>query len=150
MQDEDPITEKRDSRAPGTDGALASTPAAETPLEPERRPGGAWQWGGVASVTYSLRSSDRIEGLLMGGMPTLVVRCWQPARHELWFASTDDSALFAPDGATVARRLGTAKTLAFEFTPALAEPLTVTFNLAGVDGVVAHVAKACGWTPGPP
>jgi hypothetical protein len=71
----------------------------------------------------------------------------QPPRQELWSESTDDKALFAPDGVAMARRLATARTLTFEFTAFFDNPRAATFDLAGVDGVVAHVAKACGWTP---
>jgi hypothetical protein len=71
----------------------------------------------------------------------------QPPMQELWSESTDDKALFAPDGVAIARRLGTAQKLTFEFTPFNAKPGTASFNLSGSDGVVASVAKACGWTP---
>jgi hypothetical protein len=71
----------------------------------------------------------------------------QPPMQELWSESTDDKALFAPDGVAIARRLGTAQKLTFEFTPFNAKPGAASFNLTGSDGVVASVAKACGWTP---
>jgi hypothetical protein len=70
-----------------------------------------------------------------------------PARQELWSESTDDKALFAPDGLATARRLAAARTLTFEFTPFNANRQAATFDLTGVPAVVARVATACGWTP---
>jgi hypothetical protein len=70
-----------------------------------------------------------------------------PPLQELWSESTDDKALFAPDGAAIARRIGAAQKLTFEFTPFNANPGTASFDLRGADGVVRSVAKACGWAP---
>lgn len=95
-------------------------------------------------VATSLMSAEES----MGDLHAVKVRYDdQPVTDERWSESTDDEALFAPDGVAMARRIATAKTLWFEFKPFIADPQGATFHLAGVDGVIAHVASACGWTP---
>lgn len=58
---------------------------------------------------------------------------WQDAdRHD---------ALFAPDGAHFARRIAQARTLRFGFTPHNAEAVTVRFQVAGLEPLLARAAK---------
>jgi hypothetical protein len=66
-----------------------------------------------------------------------------PVETVRWPDSLDHDALFAPDGAAFARRLATARTLRFGFTPHNAAPVNVDFDLAGAERVVAEVTKTC-------
>jgi hypothetical protein len=66
-----------------------------------------------------------------------------PEEVARWPDSVDHDALFAPDGASFAQRLASARTLRFGFTPHNALPATVGFELAGADRVVAEVVKTC-------
>jgi hypothetical protein len=66
------------------------------------------------------------------------------ASHERWPDSVEHDALFAPDGASLARRLMTAGTLRFSFTPHNAAPVTAVFNVHGLAEQLKPVAKHCG------
>jgi hypothetical protein len=95
-------------------------------------------------VVTALTSSDES----IGDLHTVRLRYDdQQAPDERWSESTDDEALFAPDGIAMAKRIVAADTMRFEFTPFLGDRQAATFHLAGVSGVVGHVAQACGWTP---
>ena len=61
-----------------------------------------------------------------------------------WPDSLEHDALFAPDGARLARRLMTAGTLRFSFTPHNAPPVTAIFDVHGLAQRMAPVAKFCG------
>lgn len=63
---------------------------------------------------------------------------------ERWPDSVDHDALFAPDGAAFARRLASARTLRFGFTPHNAPFVTVEFDVRGFSDVIAPVAERCG------
>jgi hypothetical protein len=63
---------------------------------------------------------------------------------ERWPDSDEHDALFAPDGAAFARRLATAQTMKFGFTPHNASPVSADFNVAGLAGVMEPSAKQCG------
>jgi hypothetical protein len=64
---------------------------------------------------------------------------------ERWEDSADHDALFAPRGSAFARRLTEARTLRFGFTPHNAPPATATFQVSGLDRVLATSARECGW-----
>ena len=64
---------------------------------------------------------------------------------ERWPDSADHDALFAPDGAAFTRRLMSARTLRFGFTPHNAAPVTVHFNVAGLSELLKPSARQCGW-----
>jgi len=71
----------------------------------------------------------------------------EPEARELWPDSSEHDALFAPDGAGFARRLMTAATLRFGFTPHNASPVTAHFQVSGLREFVDPAAKACGGHP---
>ena len=62
---------------------------------------------------------------------------------ERWMDSEEHDALFAPDGASFARRLSQSHTLRFAFTPHNAAPVTVQFTTSGFDKVLGRVAETC-------
>jgi hypothetical protein len=62
---------------------------------------------------------------------------------ERWMDSEEHDALFAPDGASFARRLAQSHTLRFGFTPHNAAPVTVQFTTSGFDKVLDRVAEKC-------
>jgi hypothetical protein len=64
--------------------------------------------------------------------------------REFWPDSAEHDALFAPDGGAFARRLLTASTLRFGFTPHNAAPVTAQFHVSGLRDVIDPSAKACG------
>jgi hypothetical protein len=61
-----------------------------------------------------------------------------------WPDSLEHDALFAPDGAAVARRLVSADTLRFGFTPHNAPPVTAIFDVHGLAERLKPAAKYCG------
>ena len=67
----------------------------------------------------------------------------EPEVRELWQDSAEHDALFAPDGAVFARRLITATTLRFGFTPHNAAPVTAHFEVSGLRDFIDPAAKAC-------
>jgi hypothetical protein len=68
-----------------------------------------------------------------------------PEFTERWPDSDDHDALFAPDGATFARRLTQARTLRFGFTPHNAAPVMANFQVSGLGNLIEPVARQCGW-----
>ncbi|HXE80639.1 MAG TPA: hypothetical protein VNK41_07820, partial [Vicinamibacterales bacterium] len=69
----------------------------------------------------------------------------EPQSVERWPDSAEHDALFAPDGEAFARRLMTARTLRFGFTPHNARPVTVHFHVAGLAPLLEPAARQCGW-----
>lgn len=69
----------------------------------------------------------------------------EPFESSLWPDSAEHDALFAPDGAAMARRLMHARTFAFTFTPHNTATVTVRFNTAGLGDLLQPSAKHCGW-----
>ena len=64
---------------------------------------------------------------------------------EPWADSEEHDALFAPDGASFARRVVAARVLRFGFTPHNAAPVTAEFQVAGLAELIATSARECGW-----
>jgi Type VI secretion system VasI, EvfG, VC_A0118 len=64
---------------------------------------------------------------------------------ERWPGSADHDALFAPDGIAFARRLSTARTLRFGFTPHNGRPASIDFDVHGFDAHLASLARTCRW-----
>jgi hypothetical protein len=58
-----------------------------------------------------------------------------------WPDADTHDALFAPDGASFAKRLASAQILRFGFTPHNAEPVTMQFTVAGLAPLLARAAK---------
>jgi len=58
-----------------------------------------------------------------------------------WPDADTHDAIFAPDGAAFARRLAQARTLRFGFTPHNAEPVMMTFTVAGLAPLLERAAK---------
>jgi type VI secretion system protein VasI len=67
---------------------------------------------------------------------------------ELWSESTDNEALFAPRPISLARRLGQAERLTYQFTPFNSSPVTVTFTVRGLDQHLPKLASGCRWPAG--
>lgn len=67
-------------------------------------------------------------------------------QRQTWTESTNDVALFSPNPIALARRLATAKTFRFQFTPFNAPPAVASFTLTGSQTAIARVAESCGWT----
>ena len=68
----------------------------------------------------------------------------RPEAEDRWPDSQEHDALFAPDGAAVARQLVAAQTLRFGFTPHNAAPVTAVFDVGGLAGRIAPLARRCG------
>ena len=68
-----------------------------------------------------------------------------PVSTQQWNASESGRELFAPDGVALVRRMATARTLRFGFTPFNASPVTAEFAVQGFDQLAGLVASACGW-----
>jgi hypothetical protein len=64
---------------------------------------------------------------------------------ELWPDSVEHDALFAPDGAALARRLLGARSMRFGFTPHNAAPAVARFHVEGLEGLLRPAARECGW-----
>lgn len=62
-----------------------------------------------------------------------------------WPDSAEHDALFSPDAAGFAQRLMQARTLRFGYTPHNAAPVEAHFEVSGLTGLIAPVAKECGW-----
>jgi hypothetical protein len=65
------------------------------------------------------------------------------ARTEKWSESSDDKALFSPNGRRWFTRLAQANQMIFQFTPFKANPATVTFDLRGLHRYKDKITKAC-------
>lgn len=66
-----------------------------------------------------------------------------PRLEQRWPDSVEHDALFAPDGAALARQLVNAETLAFSFSPHNATPVTATFNVRGLKEQLGEVESFC-------
>jgi hypothetical protein len=69
----------------------------------------------------------------------------QRAFTEHWLQATDDKALFARNPVVLAKKMAKAKTMLFEFIPFNASPVTVRFDIQGLDQEISKVASACKW-----
>jgi hypothetical protein len=70
----------------------------------------------------------------------------EAASNEHWPDSAEHDALFAPDGAAFARRVLSAKSFRFGYTPHNAEPAEAQFHVAGLAQLIdPAAAKDCGW-----
>lgn len=90
------------------------------------------------------RTATRIEPNVNGKTVTVSVDD-EPARTERWSDSDDRVALFPPDGDAFARRLLTANTLRFGYTPHNAENVVAQFHVSGLGPLIEPVARECGW-----
>jgi hypothetical protein len=63
---------------------------------------------------------------------------------ERWPDSADHDALFAPDGAALARQLTGARTLQFGFTPHNAPPVVAHFSVTGLAELLGSASRECG------
>jgi hypothetical protein len=66
-----------------------------------------------------------------------------PPATERWPDSVEHDALFAPDGAALARQLVQADTMTFGFTPHNAAPVLATFNVRGLGERMKQVEDFC-------
>jgi hypothetical protein len=69
----------------------------------------------------------------------------EPEVTERWADSSDHDALFAPDATAFARRVATARTLKFGYTPHNALRVVADFQTSGLNDLIAPAAKQCGW-----
>lgn len=69
----------------------------------------------------------------------------EPAVSERWPDSDEHDALFAPDGEAFAKRLMSARSFRFGFTPHNVPSVTTDFNVAGLAPLLEPVSKECGW-----
>lgn len=69
----------------------------------------------------------------------------QKAVSEKWSDSTDNKGLFAPRPMEILKKMAKAKTMLFEFTPFNASPVTVTFDVHGLDGQLSNADVPCKW-----
>jgi hypothetical protein len=90
------------------------------------------------------RSATRIEPHVDGKTVTVSVDD-EPAKTERWSDSDDRLALFAPDGAALARRLLKANTLRFGYSPHNADDVVAQFHVTGLAKLIEPVARECGW-----
>jgi len=70
----------------------------------------------------------------------------EPETRELWPDAAEHDALFAPDGAAIAKRLLNATTLRFGFTPHNAAPVTAHFQVSGLRNLVEPASQKCRWS----
>jgi len=64
--------------------------------------------------------------------------------RDRWPDSAEHDGLFAPDPSQFIERLKSASVLRFGFTPHNSEPVVATFDVAGLDALLAPAAKQCG------
>ena len=69
----------------------------------------------------------------------------EPEVTERWADSSDHDALFAPDAVAFARRIATARTLRFGYTPHNAPKAVAEFPVGGLADLLQRAAKQCGW-----
>jgi Type VI secretion system VasI, EvfG, VC_A0118 len=93
----------------------------------------------VFVVTHSAASFER-----NSGEHTVQVKLDDnPEMTENWEDSADHEALFAPNGAAMARQLAEAHSLSFRFTPFNASPALVHFSVNGPDSVLQSARAKC-------
>jgi hypothetical protein len=68
----------------------------------------------------------------------------EPDLTQRWPDSVEHDALFAPDGSAFARRLISARTMRFGYTPHNAAPVVASFHVSGLAGLIEPFAKDCG------
>jgi Type VI secretion system VasI, EvfG, VC_A0118 len=96
----------------------------------------------ATEVFILTRSAASVEG--NSGEHTVQVKLDDdPETTEKWEDSADHEALFAPDGAIMARQLVDARNLSFRFTPFNAAPASVHFSVNGPDSILRSVAGKC-------
>jgi hypothetical protein len=64
---------------------------------------------------------------------------------ERWPGSADHDALFAPDAIGFARKLASARSLRFGFTPHNGPPASIEFDVHGFETHLASLARTCRW-----
>ena len=69
----------------------------------------------------------------------------KPDGTERWMASDEYDALFAENGVAEARKIASARTMRFAFTPYNASPVVAQFQVAGFDTLASKLAKSCRW-----
>jgi hypothetical protein len=69
----------------------------------------------------------------------------EPPAAERWTGSTSYQELFAPDGLTLAQRLGRTHVWEFTFTPFNSRPVIAQFMVDGLNQHIGSVARACRW-----
>jgi hypothetical protein len=69
----------------------------------------------------------------------------EPEVTERWADASDHDALFAPDAVAFARRVATARTLRFGYTPHNAQKAVAEFQVSGLADLLQPAAKQCGW-----
>jgi type VI secretion system protein VasI len=67
------------------------------------------------------------------------------ARSVRFSKSTDGEALFAPNAIPLIKEMMKHQTMAFEFTPYNSGPVTVNFDVSGLDKNIAQLRKSCNW-----
>jgi hypothetical protein len=68
----------------------------------------------------------------------------EPDLTQRWPDSVEHDALFAPDGSALAKRLVSARTMRFGYTPHNAAPVVASFHVSGLAGLIEPFAKDCG------
>jgi hypothetical protein len=67
----------------------------------------------------------------------------EPDLTERWADSVEHDALFAPDGGAFVRRLMSARTMRFGYTPHNAAPVVASFHVSGLAELIEPVVKDC-------
>ncbi len=62
-----------------------------------------------------------------------------------WTESTNNTALFAPNAISLAKKLADSKSLIFEFTPFNSNTARIEFKTEGLGNLLPQVANACNW-----
>ena len=68
----------------------------------------------------------------------------EPMQTERWPDSDDHDALFAPDAPALTRRLLTAQTFRFSYSPHNANDVVAQFSVRGLDALVTRASRECG------
>jgi hypothetical protein len=68
----------------------------------------------------------------------------EPDLTQRWPDSVEHDALFAPDGSAFAKRLTSARTMRFGYTPHNAAPVVASFHVSGLAALIEPFAKDCG------
>lgn len=100
--------------------------------------------GGRTEVFVFTQSPARIEPGTEDHTVTVAIDD-DDAITELWPDSVEHDALFAPDGAGLAKRLLHARSMRFGFTPHNAAPVVVRFHVDGLDDLLRPSVRECGW-----
>ncbi len=65
--------------------------------------------------------------------------------RQTWTESTSNTALFAPDAVTFARKLESAKFFLIEFTPFEESPRTLNFEVSNLGSNLQKISESCDW-----